>query len=313
MNRNIFPSLKILDTTGKKPYYLDMFYQESTHQELPVITFISEDKEVVHSLEDIGLTGSELVKEAFQNLRNVNVDLDLYLRKDGPLFLEISNKSFAAEKILDKDFLKNVARRLDASVIKVAIPVEDAILVCPSDDPVAEAQLEYRLSELYNDFSRRQISKEIYLVEDGVIKSAETLVVNFSDISVKSYPASYNERIIKSKLFNDIYNVRLSVQAQQVDDLKNGLFLSILKILSDNVNKDFNGTIEIQGSKSLLNKDEGTVKEVKDFFAKLKLNPSVISLMHKHYKEVKITFLFLEDFQKGNVHNKIITILNKIR
>lgn len=310
MNSKFFPYLRTV-TGNESMYHIDLFFEENVKEQLPIITFISEDDQKIGDLEEHGISGSELVKTSLNNIRALELPYVKY-KYGCESILVIENQKHASEKILDKEFLRNAAIHLNATKIKVAVPVRNSILICDADRDESVAILNEQLHKLYNDFSREMISRLIFEVEDGIIKSAiiKEVVVKEIDWS-KEFPESYEETITKLKLFGELYNIKLMVGADNIEDFQNGLFLSIQKVISTyKTEKDFNGTIEILTIIDKPEKNRSNMRTMKEFLMKLANNPMIIKLIGNHSDKIKLTFMFSEDFRNGDHHKKLTTFLN---
>lgn len=310
MNSKFFPYLKPI-AAKENLYYIDLFFEENSKEKVPIITFVSEDDKHIESLDDHGLSGSQLVKNSFKNLIDVEVD---WVRQDygDDCILSIENDKFASEKILDKSFLQKAAAQLNTNRIKVAVPVRNAILICDANKETSVKILNRELHKLYNDFSREMISRLIFEVEDGIIKSADMEEVSLEELkTIEDIPASYRVDATKSKLFGELYNIKLMAGADNMEDFQNGIFHSIQKTIIGNVNKkDFNQTIEILSEIKRPEMNAENVLAIQDFFARLKANPVIKKMVKNVKKPLKVSFMFSADFRNGDTHKKIITFLN---
>ena len=311
MDVKVFPSLTTLNQDAKNRYHIDMFYDEDQLAQAPIITFITEQDQHIRDPEELGLSGGQLVKTAFGNLAAIEVPL----QDSGPnesRLLYADNKKHAAEKILDRTFLQTAAVELGATEIMVAIPVRDAILICNAQSSEGVALLQQKLNTLFSDFSRSQLSRTIFRIQEGNIIGSET-ASNDSPLPTleEKYPEGYEQRVSKLRLFEETYNMKLLVAAPEVDTFLNGVFVSLVMVIQEHAGKKhFNGTIEIHAEAKKPLKNETAIAAVKDFFGNLPSNPFVKAALRKGQQKVKISFLFGEDFQKGDVHKKIVTHLS---
>lgn len=311
MKTKFLPSIKTL-SPNQDLYYIDLFYTEDNNEHVPKITFIAEDDKEIADLDDFGVSGSELVKQSFENLNDIEFSLDKKAFNNKYILSKI-NHPFASEKILDKGFLKAAAQQLDTTKIKVAIPVKDSILIADANDEEAIYFLNQEAHQLYNDFAKETLSRLIYEIENGVITSAEFKSLSYKELleSTPQATGSYQGSIDKSKLFGELYNVRLVAGAENFEDLQNGIFNSLQEIIKTNLNKEnFNNTIEILLGSEFPPKNKVNIVRIRLFFKKLKSHPFIKGVAAKAKDPIKITFIFHEDFRNGNVHEKIIFLLN---
>ena len=304
MSLNLMPYLNA-SSSAKDLYQIDLCYLENSSHNPPSITFIEQGEKPILDPEPLGMTGSELVKVSFGNLFKIDIPIDF---DDSPNdnLLALINSEFAAEKILDKEFLNLAAQKLKADTIKVAIPVRGSILICDSTDAEALKKLNIQLHRLYNDFSREPLSNLIFKIKDGDIISAETLEIPTSKLNeINENYGSYKEECTKAKLFQDLYNLRLVVEAEMIEDLQNGMFYSVLNLIKKHQSdRNFNRSIEVilGGDGIEKNKDnEGKIHYLLDKILE-KIKSQNISIK----ESIKISFIFTVDFRNGDNHNKII-------
>ena len=310
MKTKVYPSIRLLDGTKEEPYYIDMFYQEDMDDNVPVITFISEENKEVGDLDDFGVSGTQLVKNALNNLKSVELNWPKPSAENEYIIL-IENQKYASEKILDKDFLKSAATELQAEKILVGIPVRDSLLICDAHNEGSVEAFKQKLVQLFNDFSRHQTSSLIFLINDGIIESTQTVPIEHVDAKFsQNFPSSYEEQVSKMKIFGALYNVKMLLSAADIEDFQSGMFISICNAISENINKEnFNKTIEIQAEHNKPEKNKTNSVIIEKFFERLPDNPQIRSLIKRANDPIKIAFIFGVDFRNGDVHQKIITYL----
>lgn len=311
MESKVFPNLISGHQIGENHYHIDMFYQEEPTSDIPIIVFSLTENDYVKNPDDHGLSGGQMVKEAFQNLARVSVVLTPVSSGEATI-LVAENQEYAAEKLLDKTFLMAAAAELKAEKILVGIPVRGTILIGNQASEESVALFEQKLNALYNSYSNSQISALVYVVEQGVI-SATYHARSANSVATEdiSFPASYQWTSSKVTLFESLYNVKLFLSADSIDDFINGMFGSILKTLLAHVGQPhFNGTLEIQSELGKPGKNQAMNNAVEKFFHKLTNNSRVLSIIKKSDAEIKISFIHGEDFRQGDVHKKIITHLS---
>ncbi len=312
MNMRLYPSLSLPDNSLPELYHINMFYDETDKEKLPIITFVNDIDEPVSDIEELGLTGSELVKEAFKNLKSVDLNWQT-ISQNGATLLEIDNQRFAAEKILDKEFMKTAANLLKAEEIAVGLPVQDTIICCKADDEAAINILNEKIITLFNDFSRKQIAKWIFYVKDGgIIKKEAASEKEVKIQAIQSFPDGYEKNISKIGLFGSLYMIKVVVSAGNIEELMNGMFADLHNILlKEKRSPDFNGTIEFQSAVDQPRKSKTAVAALGNFFQKLPENPTLQRLFKGIDKSISVTFLFGTDFQSGDVHKKFKTTFSK--
>ncbi len=298
-----FPQLT--SASSSKWYKIDLCYIENGSVDPPVITFVNQSRDIIQDPVDIGISGSEMVKIAFTNLRKVDLDLIVEDYGLGKL-LTLVDVELASEKILDQTFLKSAGDRLQTDFIKVAIPVRNSILICDGTNGESVKCLNVRHRQLYNDFSKTHLSNLVFDVVDGVIQEAHPVTYSNRGLPFDDQISrSYKEQILFSKLFENLFNIRLIVEAESMSDMQNGLFKSILHLIKSNYsNRDFNKSIEIHLNSDVVKGNDQNRKSVGYLLDRIQ--DEVKTWGGSIAVAIKISFLFSEDFRAGNSHKKII-------
>jgi hypothetical protein len=305
----ILPKLDVLNEKTSRLYHLNMIFSEDEDTSIPIITFTDADKKIVHP-ESLGISGSETVKSAFKNLEEVEIKWDQPF-SDSNQILEVADSPFASEKILDKKFLKELAESIQTAVLLVAIPVENSLLICPSEEGSLKDKFIQKVNDYYNDFSRNQQTRIIFKIKDGAI------IDNFLPPNTKSdkpdkvkKPEGYQSEILTTRFIGGGFSIKVLVSCAEFETMIKGLFVDLLFILKQyGPDTEFTGTVEFQSESDKPKKSANSEKEIFDFFQKIKENPSLMDLKRKSGKEIKLAFLFGTDFQKGDIHLKIKTNL----
>jgi len=229
---------------GDNFYSLDLFYEENITDLTPKITFETSDNKIVKDIDSLNMSGSELIKLSFSNLSKIQLKLsDGKVTNEDYLMFE---QKHASDKILDKSFIKELENELNSDEMIISIPAQDTLLICSENNPEAKEKLILQTQLLFNDFSKEAISQLIFKIKDGKITSAYkpkySLVKEDAGINI----GTYKEDLTKVKLFQNLYNFRILAMAENIEDLQNGLFQSVLKLLRQIENQvDFNNKIEI--------------------------------------------------------------------
>ena len=300
----------ITRSKGSENYYnLDLCYLEDEQSTPPKIAFIVEEDEVVEDLDNLGVTGSELVKEAFKNLANIDIKYEDANKSDRGL-LQFDQKH-ASEKILDKNFTENIGKELGTDKILVSLPARNSLLICAADNESATQSLIQESQRIYNDFSKESISLLVFTMENGAIKSAFSPKVDIDSLEeMETSSGSYTVDVSKAKLFDELYNYRVLAKAEKMEDLQNGLFQTVLKLLKESQgDKNFERKIEIISSGSEIKKNRSNAEKVKMLLDRIAQNHDSGSSRAQD-KPIQLSFQFHTDFQQGNNHNKIIKQLN---
>ena len=307
MALNLLPYLSP-SSSSNNSYKIDLCYLEDPNFNPPSITFVEQDKTQIKDPEPLGITGSELVKISFSNLKELNLSLET-IDQGNTKILALTNTEFASEKILDKEFLILAAKNLNTDKIKVAIPVRDSIIICKANDAEAIEILNAQLHKLYNDFSRETLTNLILEIENGIIQSAETITITTDvDDQLQQALGTYQEKRTKSKLFQDLFNIRLVVEAESIEDLQNGLFYSLLDLIkSHKSNRNFNNSIEIILGDDTIEKNEETIQKIHYLLDRVSEKVRAQNIQLK--EPIKTSFIFTVDFRNGDNHKKIIKLI----
>ena len=308
MKNHFFPCLSTLDHTRSEPYHISLCYDEHEMKNLPVITFVSENEgspEPILHLEEYEISGSQLVKSALTNLNDIKLKWDR-LESDSSPVLIANNHRYASEKILDKAFLKAAAEQLAAEEILVGIPVQGTIFCCDASDADAVATVNDKVVALYNDFSLKQITKLLFTIKDGIIVSKKESKETTKKIELLTgFPKNFEEKSTKINLFGSLYTMQVLVSADNMDDLVSGMFISVHNILLKNrYDSNFNGMIAFQTVPGEPKKSRINANILQKYFDRIVENPTIKKLCSSVKEPVKLTFIFGEDYQTGDLHKK---------
>ena len=305
----MYPRIHAPNRETAQQFSLDLFYSENADEQLPVITFQSESKRVVHPT-DVGLSGGELVKQAFRNLAQREVNLTEHPAGDGVL-LVAENQPLAAEKILDKEFLRSVGERLGSERLLVGIPAGDYLFIARQDHAVSAELLHRRVGQLFLDYAQRPISRFLFLINDGVIVGTEA--GKFSTASYASaHPEGYEGSTTRINLFGARYQLKIMGAAEDIGTFLNGLLGAVVDGIRDHIgNRDFDGTLELQSAIQQPGNDRTIRRRVDAFLHELPDHPRVRAALRSSSRTLRVSYLAGEDFQRGDLHKKTTIHLNK--
>lgn len=301
---NFYPKLHVLKK-GQNVYHLDLAHVEGKKQ-LPVIAFSYLDdsgENLVKDIDHLDISGSELVRNAFSNLR----ETELTWQKSEEGYLFALDDLVAAEKILDKSFLSKAGQELDTNRLHIAIPSRDKIFACRADDIVGTNAMEQKVASIYNDFSSPQVSNMVFVIEDTAITDAYEVSIDsrINRLEVASTD-TFQYQVIKMTLYQELFQVKIMVEDQSMSSLIPNLHKIIHNTLLDyGKSKGFNGKINIQSVEHLPVKSKEGIKELCAFFDRLRINPQILSLCNQVSEKVEISFLFGEDFNLGKSNEKL--------
>jgi uncharacterized protein YtpQ (UPF0354 family) len=163
----ILPVLKNrseLDLQKKRGMFIDELFPSSA-QNSPIIMYG----------EDIGVcikyspsSGSEIDLKtkniALKNIKDINVPFEI--QNQNGIKFSIIQHEYAAEKILDQDFLRKLSNQLNAEQLTIGIPMKGIMVVAPKE----AAQALIKMTEsIYHSNQNEPISKSLFLISSGEI------------------------------------------------------------------------------------------------------------------------------------------------
>ena len=292
-------------------YHLPL-YMESQNRpkaEFPLIGFrISShfNSGLLTSLDEIDMKGSDLVRVAFSNLKEIRVHWNEIKFKDG--FYLQAEHACAAEKILDKTFINEAATLLKTNFLYLSIPARGVILAIGEKDYLNHpSDFEQKTWSYYSDVSKERVSDLIFKVEEGQIKNYSSLSkkVKSDNFANEDLPQKFYHQKATIKLINgDVYAKSL-VGAPDIKILLEGCFQIILRVLNENESDNaFTGLIEFQTIPSRIIKTREHVLALNHFLNKLPQSELLSSWCNRTQKPIEISFIFGEDFKTGAMERK---------
>ena len=312
-DKKILPILEHAHWHKKESFNIPLYRVEKKGFEFPLISFIQTHNTVYHfieNLEDIALTGGELVRMAFKNLQEL--PLQWIPKKLGNVPLLSAEASWASEKILDTGFLIEASQLLESERILVAIPKQGLILATPYTPSEAPIAFSAYVSSCYEDMASIPLSDNLYIIEKGKIKG-------LSSIKVLQYPsqnASKDSVFVKVKKDISIKIVKktdtsgfetyaISLGAEDFEDFANASYQIISDILNKNEhNPNFSGLIEFSILSEWLPKNPDFETTLSRFLDRLKMQSNLATAANTLRKDIAITFIHLSDLESGNTHLK---------
>lgn len=145
-----------------------MFVEELFINEHSPILMYGEDKGeyVTYSQSQGAVEDRKIKDEAIRNLENLNIDYDI--QEMGGAKIMMCQHEYAAEKILDKTFMKKIGKELGSSAIVVGIPMKGFMAVVAKGK--GEANLYGAVLNQYKNPETYPISNSLYYVVDGEIE-----------------------------------------------------------------------------------------------------------------------------------------------
>jgi len=298
-------------------YHLPLYMapQTKSKPEFPLIGFrISShfNSGLLTSLDEIDMKGSDLVRVAFSNLKEVKITWDKVEYKTIP-YLKAEH-ACAAEKILDKDFIHEATQLLDSKSLYLSIPTRGVILAIGEKEYKNDSSyFEKQVWSYFSDASKEQVSDLIYKIEKGQIINYSSLSkkVRITDIVKEKFPTDFYHQKATIKLINgDIY-VKSLIGAPDIKILIEGCFQIIIQALQENENENsFTGLLEFQTIPSRIIKTRENVAVLNDFLNKLPQSEILNDWSRRIKKPIEVSFIFGEDFKVGAMERKHTITLN---
>jgi len=298
-------------------YHLPLYMTTSTQKgaEFPLIGFrVSShfNSGLLTSLDEIDMKGSDLVRVAFSNLKDVSVRWNEIEFQDGA-YLQAEHAS-ATEKILDKTFINEATKLLKTKSLYLSIPARGIILAIGEEDYVNNSNaFEQKIWSYYTDASKERVSDLIFKLEEGQIINYSSLSkrVKSESLIKEEFPKGFYHQKATIKLINgDIYAKSL-VGAPDIKTLLEGCFQIILRVIEENKEiNDFTGLIEFQTIPKRIIKTRENVNALNHFLNRLPQSEILQTWCHQTHKPLEISFIFGEDFKKGAMERKQVITLN---
>jgi len=301
---NFLPNLTI-DQKSSKLYHLDLVHNENAKGHIPIITFLDLKKnELILNPEELDIKGSELVKDAFQNLNQIDVEW-VQEKINSILFLRAEHQQIGSEKILDRAFLTTAQNILKTDSLAIAIPNKGTIYCCDCEAD-AVSTMEDIVSSSFNSYQNTPLSNCIYIVSDGII--TDIFEVDFNDeLAYQEVTKSENfdYSITKMSIYQELFSIKILIGCNDFNELYEKLQQVIKNSLAEYGNKvGFNGSINLQSEEGKPEKTDQNIKALFSYFDRLKNDPILTNFTTKDGKKISIHFQFGIDFNQGNINNK---------
>jgi hypothetical protein len=310
--KNIYPILKHNQTQKEEYFSIPLYSVEKKGIEFPCISFAQEEEnhyQIIENLEDINLSGSELVRLSFKNLEKVDVQWLPQNLNDTPILY--AQSTWASEKILDTAFLAQASHLLESSKILVAIPMRGLILATPYYTPsITHTTFRTYVSDCYENMCGLPLSDNLYIVENGKIKglnmmkplATENLPNDSVFVKVKK---DISIKILKRADAQGFESYNITLGAEDFDDFANASYQIIIDILNKNEhNPNFNGLLEFNILTSWLPQSADFENTLSSFMERLKMQSKLTAAANTLRKDIAITFVRLSDSESGKPHFK---------
>ena len=261
------------------------------------------------------MRGSELIRTAFSNLKKINLNWQ-FVEEENTQFLMAEGHPYAAEKILDRNFMATAAEQLSSSKLAIGIPCRGIILAANANEEDSRAKLESLIFQYFNDVSKTQVSDLIYVVENGQITDFQIIKkvkAGQNALTTKpkiEFPIGFQHHLSTIKIMTGRLYYKAMVSAPKIKILLEGCYQIILKVLQENgYNPNFTGHVELQTIPLKFKKTEVAQDAVNAFFGRLASSSILLQWAKQLRKDLTISLIFGEDYQKGAFENKFeITI-----
>jgi hypothetical protein len=309
----ILPILEHLQWQKRESFNIPLYMVDKKEIDFPVISFIQENNNIfsiIENLEDINLSGSELVRIAFKNLEET--DLKWVTKKLSNTPILSAEAACASEKILDTAFLIEASDLLESECILVAIPKQGLILATPYIPSDAHLDFSTYVASCYDDMTSIPLSDKLYIIEKGKIKGiirVKILENNPIDASKDSVFVKVKKdisiKIVKRADTSGYESFSITLGAEDFEDFANASYQIISDILNKNDhNPNFSGLIEFNILSEWLPKTNDFETTFSRFLERLKMQSNLATAANTLSKDIAITFIHLSDLQSGNTHLK---------
>jgi hypothetical protein len=311
--KNIYPILKHIQTQKEEYFSIPLYRVEKQGIEFPCISFAQEREnryQIIENLEDINLSGSELVRLSFKNLEKVAIQWLPQNLNDTPILY--AQSTWASEKILDTAFLVQASHLLESSKILIAIPMRGLILATPYSPFDTHATFRTYVTDCYENMCGLPLSDNLYIIENGKIKglsmvkplkpSTENLPNDSVFVKVKK---DISIKILKRADAQGFESYTITLGAEDFDDFANASYQIIIDILHKNEhNPNFNGLLEFSILTSWLPQSADFENTLSNFMERLKMQSKLTAAANTLRKDIAVTFVRLSDTESGKPHFK---------
>jgi hypothetical protein len=313
--RIIFPILENLQLQRKEVFNIPLYQSDKETKDIPIIAFAeineSNRNTIIENTADVSLSGGELVRVAFKNLKELGIQWQ-QKNLNHTQHILFAETDWAAEKILDQAFLIQAIHLLQSKQILVAIPKRGVIMAAPLTHSELDVVFCTHAYKCFDEMSGIPLFEKLFIIENGLIVGLSNIkpmiekrnddVVGTIEVLVKKEIAS---KVTKMVYINGFESYSVSLGAHDYDDFTNAAYQIILDILTINkLNPNFNGLIEFSVLSEWLPKNREFDTILVSFFDRLKMQPQMAKFANIMRKDIDITFIHLSDLQIGNSHLK---------
>ena len=122
--------------------------------------------------------------QAIQNLKELNVNLSF--ENLSGMKIAIAQNEYAAEKIVDSDFLKNISNQLNSKEIVIGIPVKGFFAAVSKDSNLLKFGAVIK-KQYENPQQTYVISEYLFVAEDGILTNAAKVIKDSTEQEKKPW------------------------------------------------------------------------------------------------------------------------------
>jgi hypothetical protein len=308
INNKILPILENVQFLNRLNFHFPLFATALRNMDFPAISFVlNSDYDAplfVEDTDDVGLTGSGLVRESFKNLSELPIKWQVQMLNNRPIIA--AEEAWASEKIVDKAFLNQASYLLESEEILVAIPKRGMIVATSAKQMEAVVDFGRYVSECYEDMSSYPLSNALFMIEKGKINGVMSLkprqepsLKNAKNAVVIKVKNNISTRILKKSDNQGVESYVVTLGTQDFRDFVNAAYQIIINILNTNAhNPNFNGLIEFNILSEWLPKSADFENTLTHFLERLKRQSTLTEAAYVLQKDIAITFAHLSDLER---------------
>ena len=234
-------------------------------------TGVESDDELVIRIEEMKVAASEFLKEVHPKINIQEIE--------GSQLIMVSEHEYASEKILDKEFMIDLASKINAGDLLVGVPFKGQLIAVDSTAPI-RTKFPHAVKQSFENPQQDVISPNVFLVREGEIVGMGG--VDVSDASANNFSISEN---------STTHNYTSQIKCSTIEELKEMVNASYQQILLQAMKtKEFGGRIdfhvggEIEDSPELRKRAVSFVEQISGN----ELAQTVIEVIAKNKLEARI-------------------------
>jgi predicted transposase YbfD/YdcC len=240
---NLLPILKNreeLEVRKKRGMFVEEVFDS---EQSPIIIYgIDKGDHIEYSQSKSADEDIRIKEQAIENLKSIEIPIQLQEMQG--FKIAMAQHEYAAEKILDKEFLKKLAEKLDANSIVIGIPMKGFLAAVAKGK--GEANLFGAVDKQYNNAQTYPISNALFIVIDGEI---EMMGGNYQAKDMQEVKDGVLEITGKNDKMGKIgYRVKVGNESEGelTDQIQAAFQKVLLHVMKDP--KSFNGKIDFHVS-----------------------------------------------------------------